>query len=64
MDDLESYSRRPCMIVSGIPKNDGDLVKQVIKTLEETGIQKEELKKTLIKFTTSERKTKKRKPIT
>ena len=44
-DDLETYSRRPCLIVSGVKKekneNMENLTETIIDKLEQTGIPKE-----------------------
>ena len=47
-NDLEAYSRRPCLIVSGVKKekneNMENLTETIIDKLEQTGIPKEKLK--------------------
>ena len=47
-DDLEAYSRPPCLIVSGVKKEKNEkmenLTETIIDKLEQTGILKEELK--------------------
>ena len=53
-NDLETNSRRPCLIVSGVKKekneNMENLTKNVIYKLEQTGIPKEKLKTNIDKL--------------
>ena len=53
-DDLEAYSWRPCLIVSGMKKekneNMENLSETIIDKLEQTGISKEELKTNIDKL--------------
>ena len=53
-NDLEAYSRRPCLIVSGVIKekneNMENLTETIIDKLEQTGIPKEELKTNIDKL--------------
>ena len=53
-DDLEAYSRRPCIILSGIKKEKNeailDLKQTVIEHLENTGLPKQEIEKNIDKL--------------
>ena len=57
LDDQEAYSRRPCMIISGMTKNKQDqeeeektLQEQVLQVLSETGIPKKEIEANIDKM--------------
>ena len=53
-DDLEAYSRTPCLIVSGVKKEKNEKMENLTETifdkLEQTGILKEELKTNIDKL--------------
>ena len=53
-NDLEAYSRRPCLIVSGVKKEKNENMENqtetIIDKLEQSGIPKEELKTNINKL--------------